>query len=336
MADGGTAGGPGRRRPSSPPLVTIVSIALILIAMWLLRFRSSDGSHVSDRFVAGVPWFAWTAVAGLSLAVFAVSFAIGLRAILWPPEALGLDSMPVARRYRYLAVAFLLVAAIAVAMFAGTGAPPAVASMPVSHILLRTRGVVLVGFAATIPWLALVWLAHAICSELPVRAATGTVVSDETGTVVAEDDTGAVISRLQRLWRLMTQCITAAAISVVVAIVTAGALRAAFLAYAPSRGDDFPASNVLLYGAFFAVLQAAIGLPLVISWRGRARELVERTYPLPAGGRPTETWWDDRRRLETLLHLNIPLLRNPLAALSIFAPLVTSALAVFIPQLATG
>lgn len=308
--------------------------------MRLLQFHADDGSDAGRRFVTGTAWFAWTAVAGLSLAAFAVSFAIGMNAILRPSVALGLRSSPPARRYGYLAVAVLLVAAIAVAMFLGTGAPPEVASLPVTHILLRTRGVVLIGFAATVPWLALVWLAHASCFELRSMAATmpaeGLIDVPADAENPAVDTARQTVEALQRLWRLMTQCVTAAAISVVVAIVTAGALRAAFLAYAPGRGDDFPASSVLLYGAFFAVLQAAIGLPLVVSWRARARDLVDRAYPLPLGGRPTDTWLDDRRRLETLLHLNVPLLRNPLAALSVFAPLVTSALAVFIPQLAGG
>jgi len=43
-----------------------------------------------------------------------------------------------------------------------------------------------------------------------------------------------------------------------------------------------------------------------------------------------------RARLEKLLHLDVPLLRNPLTALSVFTPLVTAALAAFIPQLGAG
>lgn len=43
-----------------------------------------------------------------------------------------------------------------------------------------------------------------------------------------------------------------------------------------------------------------------------------------------------KARLEKLLHLDVPLLRNPLTALSVFVPLVTAALAAFIPQLGVG
>jgi len=132
----------------------------------------------------------------------------------------------------------------------------------------------------------------------------------------------------------MTSCVTAAAVTVVVAIATGGALRAAFVAYAPDRAAEFPGSYVLLFGALFAVLQAAIGLPLVVSWRARARDLVERAYPVRLGGQPTDAWVTGRAQLEALLHLDVALLRNPLTALSILAPLVTSVLAVFIPGLA--
>jgi hypothetical protein len=119
--------GPPRRR-LSPPLVTVVSLAAILIAMRILQFRADDGSDASRRFVTGAPWFAWTAVAGLSLAIFVVSFVIGLTTIARPSEELGLRSVPPRRRYGYLAVACALVLVLAVAMFAGTVAPPAVMS----------------------------------------------------------------------------------------------------------------------------------------------------------------------------------------------------------------
>src|SRR5262249_22950269 len=108
----------------------------------------------------------------------------------------------------------------------------------------------------------------------------------------------------------------------------------AFIAYAPKRAAEFPGSVVLLFGGLFAVVQAVIALPLVASWRARARDLVERARPLPADG-VTDAWVAAPTRLDTLLHLDVPLLRNPLAALSVFAPTVTSLLAVFIPDLAS-
>jgi hypothetical protein len=67
-----------------------------------------------------------------------------------------------------------------------------------------------------------------------------------------------------------------------------------------------------------------ITVPLIASWRSRALRLVETVAPTPS---------PERTSLETQLQLNLPLLKNPLTALNVFAPLVTSVLAAFIPQL---
>lgn len=75
-------------------------------------------------------------------------------------------------------------------------------------------------------------------------------------------------------------------------------------------------------------------MPLVASWRARAQDLVEHGCPLPADGKPTAEWSEERERLEKLLHLDLSILRNPLTALSVFAPLLISALAAFLPQIA--
>jgi len=118
---------------------------------------------------------------------------------------------------------------------------------------------------------------------------------------------------------------------VVAAIVNSGALRASFLQAHPGRGAEFPPASVLFYGAFFAIVLSVITIPLVAAWRSCAFAMVERTYPVTL--EPTEDWMSGRARLEKLLHLDVPLLRNPLTALSVFVPLITAALAAFIPQL---
>jgi hypothetical protein len=223
-------------------------------------------------------------------------------------------------------------------------APPSVDLQSLTHSLIwRTRSVVLAGYTAVILWIALVWLAHAGCAQLKRRAQalppgglpdTPLAARSEQERQVV-DAFQAVIDQLRRLWRLMTACVAAAAFTVVTTLVTAGALRAAFIAYAPEHAGEYPASAVLLFGALFAIFQIAIGLPMAISWRTRARDVVERVYPWRLDVGRGETWADDRARLEALLHLDVALIRNPLTVLSIFAPLVTSVLAVFIPQLAS-
>ncbi|RZT16832.1 hypothetical protein EV649_4365 [Kribbella sp. VKM Ac-2569] len=77
----------------------------------------------------------------------------------------------------------------------------------------------------------------------------------------------------------------------------------------------------------------ALLFALAASWRSCAREIVDHAYPLPPDGQPTEEWVARRARLEVLLHLDVSLLRNPLTALTILSPLLTGALAAFIPEL---
>jgi len=311
----------------SPPTLTIGSLVLLWLAGVVVGYAADDGTAASEHFVSSAEWATWVFLAGGSVAVFAVILVLGVRAIVRPHRDWGLVHAPTGRRYGYLGVAALFMAAL-IAFTLTTEPWPAAADLPVQHPTWRTRGVLLSGYLAAIPWLTLVWLAHAECARL--KAATVDPTPDAARTESIEE----TIKELRHLWRLITYCITVAAISIVIAIVTAGALRAAFIAYAPNRADEFPGSVVLLFGGLFAVLQAAIGLPLVATWRARARDLIERAYPLPADGRPTDAWVADRARLEALLHLDVPLLRNPLAALSIFVPTITSLLAVVIPDLA--
>ncbi len=159
-----------------------------------------------------------------------------------------------------------------------------------------------------------------------------------TDGVTAERPTAeilqSIVDRLQQLSRLITACVAAAAAVVVAAIMTAGALRVAFLAFAPAHTDSYPASVVLLYGGLYAMLLIAIGLPLAASWRARARDTVEHAYPLRLDSHHDERWAEDRARLEHLLHLDVGLIRSPLTALTVFTPLITSLLAVLVPDIA--
>ena len=281
--------------------------------------------------MAKVEWVTWVSLAGFALALFVFMFGLGLRIVLRPGLAWGLSETPSRRRYGYLTVAALFAVALCVVIFAAKPYP-AVTQLPVQHMVLRSRGVVAAGYVTMIPWIALVWLAHGECAALKRRAEALPAGGMAPGQPAAEVFQAA-IDQLRQLWRLLTACVAAAAAVVVVAIVTAGALRAAFLAFAPSREKEYPASVVLLFGAFYAVLLVAVGLPLVISWRARARDLVERVYPWRLGARQGESWPADRAHLEETLHLNVGLLRNPLTILTVFAPVVTSVLALFIPGL---
>ena len=81
------------------------------------------------------------------------------------------------------------------------------------------------------------------------------------------------------------------------------------------------------------VILLMVALPLIVAWRAQALAWVLRQEPSPAGAVPTEEWTQESNRLRDLLGLNTPLLRDPLTLLSVFAPIVTSTLAAFLPEL---
>jgi hypothetical protein len=310
--------------------VTTVAVWFVFFGVAiLLGLGADDGTKTSDVFIHDVPWNVWLLVAAGAIVIFVLLFLHAVRMVL-DLERWGVR-VSVVRRRGYVGIAAgAVVIAMAVQLKAGYSP-----DLPVAHLGARTRAVLWAGLVTSIPWLTLVWLAH-----------------DEARRIGSdEDDEGpeATLTRLLKLWRLLVSCVGAFALGVVAAIATSGALRAAFISVHPDCndkypdpnsppsgvvcGETFPAANVLYYGAFFAVLLTIIAAPLVASWRERAQELVERTYPLPADGMPDDTWVADRARLSKILQLDVPILRNPLIALSIFTPLITSTLAAFIPQL---
>ncbi len=311
------------------PTTTVAVLVVFFGAAILLGLGADDETNASKVFIDDVPWNVWLLVAAGAIVIFVLLFQRAVRMVIdlerWGVRVSG------ARRLVYVAIA---TGAVVLAMLfqLKAGYSP---DLPVTHLGARTRAVLWAGLVTSIPWVTLVWLAH-----------------DEARLIGSDsDDEGleATLARLLKLWRLLVSCIGAFALGVVAAISTSGALRAAFISVHPDCndkypdpqsppsgivcGETFPPANVLFYGAFFAVLLTIIAAPLVASWRQRAQELVERTYPLPATGMPDDTWVADRARLSKILQLDVPILRNPLIALSIFTPLITSTLAAFIPQL---
>ena len=309
-------------------MTTVAVVVLLFGVAIMLGFGADDETMASEAFLESVAWNVWRLVAAGAIVTFILLFLHAVR-LLRDVDSSGVRSS-VLRRLVYVGVATLLVA-VAMVVQLKVGYSP---DLPVSRLELRTRAVLWVGLISSIPWLVLVWLAQDECRR-----------PDSTQNEVGPEVT---LARLLKLWWLLASCIGAFALGVVAAIATSGALRAAFLSVHPDCsdrypapdvpppgtvcGETFPPSNVLYYGAFFAVLLTIVAAPLVANWRARAKELVERTYPLPAEGLPTDAWVADRARLSKILQLDVPILRNPLIILSIFTPLITSTLAAFIPQ----
>jgi hypothetical protein len=321
---------PRRRWWSLPPVVTVAWGALFFGAVVLLDIGASTGTASSKAFIVGAPWLVWRIAAGAFIVLSVILIVIAVET-LRSSETWGLTVSP-GQLWAYLGMALLAVIAIGtVIKLSGAHVSQ---NLPVRALGFRTGAALFAGLAAGVPWLVIVWLGAAECNTLKDRV----LKLPQGGLLDAKTPANAegyrkIINQLLNLWRLLNNCALAFAVAVVAIIVATGALRAAFLSAYPARASQFPPANVLVYGGFWALVLVVITLPMAAAWRDRARQVVERGYPLPADGQPTESWVSARARLEHLLHLDVPVLRNPLTALSVFTPLITATLAAFIPQL---
>ncbi|MEI8410088.1 MULTISPECIES: hypothetical protein [unclassified Kribbella] len=319
-----------------PPVRSMIVFTLLFAFAWLLGIAGSKGGAESDAFVQSVPWTIWRFIAGAALAVFVVLTVQAVR-ILQRPKEWGM--FPTAgRRNRYLLLA--TVGAVSGAML-GLLHPAGSPDLPVQGLKWRTGCVLVAGMLASIPWLTIVWLAHAECHDLEKEIPRGTTGHVENDYIAAmQDKPGesehlrSAIERLEQLWQLLLFCVGAFAFGVVAAVASAGALRGAFVAAYPQRDHEFPPANVLMYGLLFALGLSIIAVPMAVAWRNRAHQLVKHACPLPPDGKPTAEWVEERHRIERLLHLDSSIVRNPLTVISVLAPLLISALAAFLPQVA--
>jgi uncharacterized protein YpmS len=138
-----------------------------------------------------------------------------------------------------------------------------------------------------------------------------------------------IMSQLISTWEDVQNVTVPLSLVVTPAVLTTGALRLAVVPK-PVSNVNFPALSVMLYGLFFAMFVAAAVIPMVLSWRSRARELVDLMEPLPKDNKITEVI-ARRSSLEKFLQLDVGYLRSPITLLGILAPFVTAAVTALIP-----
>jgi hypothetical protein len=74
-------------------------------------------------------------------------------------------------------------------------------------------------------------------------------------------------------------------------------------------------------------------LPLVAAWRSCARAHIDNLHK-PVDEKITSHWYEDRTVHEKLLGVDVALIRNPLTALTVLTPLLTSLVATYLPSVA--
>lgn len=337
-----------RRKPrlEHAPVVTLIFVAGAALAFGtLLWLTNRPGPGKQGEFVGSVSFHSWTAIAAIAVVAFFDSIISGVVALsgqpATPPPGSGLRARATGLR-KYFAtvvrsawrgtwpyvICYLVFAGIAIGvlLLAGKGGP----DVPVHGWRTIVRTLLGLGCVAAAPWVLVVWMTH---DEMTRKRETlGKLPTFGVKAAVPGDDTEKLDRTLNDLLqdrRTIYAAVTRLMVVVLAALFMSGALRAALVAWPPTK-DALPAADVLLYGAFFAVALGLAVIPLLRAWRNTAQAFVDQVYPPSVA--TTADADSARARLLAVLDLNGSLFRSPIALSSILAPLVTSLLAAFIPK----
>ena len=297
--------------------VVLTGCAAVLYFAVLEVYERTDGRLASR-------WFAiWAAMVVLSALVWVEVLRIGLRRIREVPDAVSTSAV-----VRYVAIAagatWLLRSATSRAAFVDDDT---VVGVVVALLLL-------LGWVVAAPWTLLVWHAHA--EHVHVERAVDVVEParwDAAGKE-AEFDAEAVRAATRILgsaWATIEAAAIAFAVVLSTVVLNTGTLRLAALGSDAASPEQAPAVFVLAYGAFFAVVAAALIAPLAVPWRQAALRLVNRALGEPPTGMPTTEYVAAHDRFLAYLGLRAGVLRTPITSLSVLAPFGTAFVAALVP-----
>jgi hypothetical protein len=117
---------------------------------------------------------------------------------------------------------------------------------------------------------------------------------------------------------------------VVVAVVATAALRRALIAY--DKRDDYPASSLLLYGAYFSVLISFLFVPAYLAVQEGGHRVVKALAPVSDTEFPDHSWFERRSDLAELLGLGVSVAGVFAAAFAVLTPVASSALATYLQK----
>jgi hypothetical protein len=231
-----------------------------------------------------------------------------------------------ARRHRWstagLFLAFVTLAVVALRI-GGSGGPP----VGIQYWSAISLGLLLLGAAAAGPWVVSVWAFHGLLSQHRARI-RGLPAAGSKPEEPSQPDR--LMAQLLEIRAGMSAAVGHLLILVLAAVLLSGVLRVALVPAFISEGA-FPSSAVLIYGAFFTVMLSAAVLPLMLAWRQTATMLLDQAYPLRVASTAEES--AARERMSKALNIDGSLFTSPVTISSLLAPLVTSLLAIFVPQI---
>ena len=291
-------------RQSRPALVTIAT--LIGVGLVLLAFQAALGSGGHTAQARSPEFLAWSAAASVGVVVYAFVFGRTVRMVRPASRASLAVSL----------VAYVIVCGFVLAALTGHGPPGGL-----DTVRLVMRPLYGVAEIAAAPSVLTVWLVHARLRQVDDTLRRAQPEGLLTELVSAKADLG--------------RCLAALSLIASTGLINTAVLRKAYLAQGMAP-ELFPSTTVLLYGAGLTAIVALIYVPAYLRWRDEAAELVKAVYPTPADARPSEDWANGRARLRELIGIDVPVSKTLAAAFGILAPLATSLLSVYLPELKPG
>jgi hypothetical protein len=306
-----------------PALATVLAVGALLLLGWLLH--QAPGVTPRGAPYRDLPAFrVWAVVCAVAIVTsFAVAVALwrsdpAWRGAAWREPERGLLRWAPHLLYGVLVVLIYLAER---AFLALDLKPP----LP-AQVVLRLASLFVLEALAASPMVLGLWRAYGW-----LRERTGRL----EGPNPAVRPEGVVVGELRRVGRYAQRCLAGLAVLLTVGVVQTGVLRQALLA-AGYPTEQFPASWLLLHGAFLAAVLLLVYLPFFLAWRSYVTGLVEVFYPVPEAGLPTDDWIGDRERLERILQGNSTLKQNLSAAFGVLAPLGGSLMGLVLPGLKKG
>jgi hypothetical protein len=296
--------------PSKTVLFALGVLAIYGTLRWLMAIDESRRGYLDSY-----GFRLWTAMVAGSAAIWILLAKLGI------DEVRQLGKGAAARWWTY--VSCLVIFILAMASLQLLVGKDRLFPVPLNGWIWKALIPIGGGTIAGAPWIISVWLAHERLH------AVGELLQSDAGNGDDAQIEGTT-TQLLRLWTNIEHAIIALTAIVITSVVTTGTLRESLVAF-NGEDDAPPATDVLAQGGYFAVLIAIAVLPLIAAYQNQAGKLLDATYP-----RSFKMGEEDagaRKRLAHTLHIDVPLLRSPLAALGVLAPLLTSALTVYIPQL---
>ena len=303
----------------NPAFTTIVFVLSVVAAAALLSWVTQLGSDTDENLVESGPFRTWVAVAAFAVVAFVDTLLAGVRELR--SDRLR-SSSPSPKAFGWLFLAFAAIVVVALRT-GGKGGPP----VDVQYWYAISLGLLLLGVAAAGPWVVSVWASHEVLSRHRATIHGLPSAASDTPRASELDDMMALLLDIRKG---IAAAVGRLLILVMGAVLLSGALRAALVPRFISD-DEFPASAVLIYGAFFTVMLSLAVLPLMLAWRQTATMLLDQAYPVRVASSADDA--AARDRLSQGLNLNGALFTSPVTLTSLLAPLVTSFLAVFIPQI---